>query len=356
MAEPQVPVRLARLSCRICARLLREPVTIPCGHSFCRRCISGSWAGVEAGFGCPECRRTFPSRPALIRNATLAEVVGDTARSWSGNESRRGGGGGGGGADPPPKRARSGAEPPGGTWCRRHASPLDVYRCSDEELVCARCASEEHTGHVIGVVGLERSKKQAELSKIQAELRQVLKEQEEKLENKERLFKQINEEARETEDHCESVIVCVTECLQKHYLSVRRLIRAQAEEAGARVPALGLKVEEMKAADAELERLARSENSARFLQEWPRVRSLCKDMLQFFTDPLPPFEVTRRAVEQLGRQLEELCDQLFASVYHAPDRDEQEEERSGASISQPHGLDLKLVMFYPKEMFKVLGL
>eukprot|EP00061_Rhincodon_typus_P009539 g33124.t1 len=43
--EP-VPGRM--LSCPLCLRLLREPVTAACGHSLCRRCVSRSR-------GCPVC-------------------------------------------------------------------------------------------------------------------------------------------------------------------------------------------------------------------------------------------------------------------------------------------------------------
>lgn len=154
MAEPHVPVNINRLCCRICSDLLQEPVTIPCGHNFCLQCIDRSWDGVRTDYSCPECQQRFPSRPAPIRNTTLAEVVKDAMRreSRKRREQRLRG--------PPPKRAWSGAETSGGTWCWRHTSPLDVSCCTDEILACAQCASEEHTRHRISVVGLERTQKQ----------------------------------------------------------------------------------------------------------------------------------------------------------------------------------------------------
>lgn len=74
------------------------------------------------------------------------------------------------------------------------------------------------------------------------------------------------EEVRNSEDQCEGVLVRVTERLQKHYLSVRRLIRAQAQSATARVPTLQTKVEELKMMDAELDCLKKNKDNVQFLQ------------------------------------------------------------------------------------------
>ncbi|KFV12187.1 Tripartite motif-containing protein 65, partial [Tauraco erythrolophus] len=31
------------LVCSICLELFRVPVTLPCGHNFCKRCINDHW-------------------------------------------------------------------------------------------------------------------------------------------------------------------------------------------------------------------------------------------------------------------------------------------------------------------------
>lgn len=51
-------------------------------------------------------------------------------------------------------------------------------------------------------------------------------------------------------------------------------------------------------------------------QEWPSLRRLCETdhLHEALEDPLLPFELTKRAVEQIGRQVEEFCDKEFTSI------------------------------------------
>uniref|UniRef100_A0A8C8FL71 RING-type domain-containing protein n=1 Tax=Oncorhynchus tshawytscha TaxID=74940 RepID=A0A8C8FL71_ONCTS len=73
MAEPGSPSH--KLS-SVETNLIREPVAIPCGHSYCRSCIEGYWDQDEQGiYSCPQCNQTFTPRPTLRKNNMLAEVV-----------------------------------------------------------------------------------------------------------------------------------------------------------------------------------------------------------------------------------------------------------------------------------------
>ncbi|KAM9362270.1 tripartite motif-containing protein 16-like [Symphorus nematophorus] len=314
------------LCCPICSQVLRNPVTILCGHNFCMRCIQDCWGHDQwsiSACSCPECGHMFPSRPRLIRNSTLANLVRETERGGNAGNERM----------PALKRPHSWTGT-GIPLCERHSCPLDVYCCTNEQVICAECASAEHTGHTFGPVTLERRRKQEELKNIQAKSKQILQKQEKKWNNLVKTLGQIEEEARNTEDYCESILVKVIDSLQKHYLSVRELIAAQEEAAAAQVQTsiktLEGKMKEMRKRSSDLERLAQTESDVKFLEGWPLLGRLCeKDHLHPLCgaseDPLLPFKLTKRAVEELGRQLEEFCDKEFASISQNADRGEQQE-------------------------------
>ncbi|XP_061433976.1 E3 ubiquitin-protein ligase TRIM11-like isoform X2 [Lethenteron reissneri] len=62
------------LTCSICLDTFDCPSTLSCGHSFCLQCLEDAWK--EAGsYCCPQCRKTFPQRPQLTRNVTLANLI-----------------------------------------------------------------------------------------------------------------------------------------------------------------------------------------------------------------------------------------------------------------------------------------
>uniref|UniRef100_A0A8C7Z6E9 RING-type domain-containing protein n=1 Tax=Oryzias sinensis TaxID=183150 RepID=A0A8C7Z6E9_9TELE len=56
------------LSCPICLQLYQDPVVLPCGHNYCRDCISKSSDTVDVSSKvlprCPECREVFNEIPA----------------------------------------------------------------------------------------------------------------------------------------------------------------------------------------------------------------------------------------------------------------------------------------------------
>ncbi|XP_040204013.1 E3 ubiquitin-protein ligase TRIM39-like [Rana temporaria] len=65
------------LDCSICLNIYTNPVTLRCGHNFCRECIEGvlDTQGGSGIYCCPECRGESQERPELIRNITLRNIM-----------------------------------------------------------------------------------------------------------------------------------------------------------------------------------------------------------------------------------------------------------------------------------------
>lgn len=63
------------LRCPICKSMLKDPVSIPCGHSYCNACINAFWDNCAGEYVCPHCGKASETRPVLNINADLAEVV-----------------------------------------------------------------------------------------------------------------------------------------------------------------------------------------------------------------------------------------------------------------------------------------
>ncbi|CAM4558338.1 unnamed protein product, partial [Lepidochelys kempii] len=61
-------------TCPICLEYFTEPVTLECGHNFCRACISQCWGESDTGITCPKGRQAVQQRN-LRPNRQLANVL-----------------------------------------------------------------------------------------------------------------------------------------------------------------------------------------------------------------------------------------------------------------------------------------
>ncbi|XP_069822176.1 E3 ubiquitin/ISG15 ligase TRIM25-like [Dendropsophus ebraccatus] len=64
------------LLCSICLSTLTDPVTLACGHNFCRGCSDRVLNTQEKPgvYSCPKCREEFQQRPAQTQNMSLQKV------------------------------------------------------------------------------------------------------------------------------------------------------------------------------------------------------------------------------------------------------------------------------------------
>ncbi|XDV31859.1 hypothetical protein PO909_002803 [Leuciscus waleckii] len=63
--------------CPVCSEVFKDPVSMPCGHSYCKHCIEIYWSKPTqaGGYACPQCRKRFRSRPVLSVNVALSKLI-----------------------------------------------------------------------------------------------------------------------------------------------------------------------------------------------------------------------------------------------------------------------------------------
>ncbi|XP_075768927.1 zinc finger protein RFP-like [Pelodiscus sinensis] len=113
------------VTCPICLEYFTDPVTIECGHNFCRACLSRCWGESEPNFSCPQCRETIPQRH-LRPNYQLGNLVELVKRL----------------------RLPVGPAPQGQPGCERHQEALKLFCQEDQDPICVICReSRAHRAH-----------------------------------------------------------------------------------------------------------------------------------------------------------------------------------------------------------------
>lgn len=118
--DPQRPLQ-QDLTCSVCRGLFRDPLVLPCTHSFCRECLQKSTH--FSGEQCPLCREKFAAGQA-IPNRALSQVCQTFARY-------------------PPQGSVQG--PGSEAGCNLHLKPLLLYCEKDEQPLCVDCVALHNT-------------------------------------------------------------------------------------------------------------------------------------------------------------------------------------------------------------------
>nr|DBA27673.1 TPA: hypothetical protein GDO54_008141 [Pyxicephalus adspersus] len=68
---------LDELNCCICLNIYRDPVSLRCGHSFCRVCITSFLESQKTSgvYKCPRCKKQFEEQPAVQENISLRHIA-----------------------------------------------------------------------------------------------------------------------------------------------------------------------------------------------------------------------------------------------------------------------------------------
>ncbi|XP_069044062.1 E3 ubiquitin/ISG15 ligase TRIM25-like [Lepisosteus oculatus] len=350
MAEGTFPFSQDQFRCSECLDLLKDPVTLLCGHSYCKGCIKNCWDQEDQTgiYSCPQCRQTFTPRPDLHRNTILAEVVEKLKET--------------GLSGPPPAHSPAGPGDvlcdvctgrqrgavksclvclasycqthldlhnelnPGkkhklvdGTGqlqekiCSTHDKPLEVYCRTNEKCVCYLCVMDEHRGHDTVSAAAGRTEKQKQLGATQTQTQQRLQEREKELQELRQAVESLRRSASTAVQDTDRIFTELIRSIERTRSEVTQLIRAQERAAVSQAEGLLEQLEkeitELKRRDSELNQLSHTEDHIHFLQNF---QSVCVppgagDSPSVPVSPHFSPEAVRRAVSGLKERLEDLC-------------------------------------------------
>ncbi|KAL3989183.1 hypothetical protein ACER0C_013501 [Sarotherodon galilaeus] len=328
--------------CRsICLDLLKDPVTLPCGHSYCVICINNHWDGEDQrGFhSCPQCRKTFIPRPVLGKNTMLAELVEELKKT----ELQ---------AAPPVHHNYAG---PGdvpcdfctgrkqrttksclqclASYCDDHLQPhydsqafqshklveasanlqekicslhnkvKEVFCRSDKQCICYLCSISEHKGHDVVSLAAEWAERQTELDPCRQNIQRRIQDLEQDLTVLQKQVGVISSSADEAARNSQTVFSQLAQLIARRSSEVQQQIRIQQETETCRVKELEEKVQneiaELKKKDWELKQLSYTEDHHHFLLTFYSLSALGKSTHTSVNVPPPSFEEVTAAVSQL---------------------------------------------------------
>ncbi|KAM4527918.1 tripartite motif-containing protein 16-like [Odontesthes bonariensis] len=357
MAQKGVQLDRESFSCSICLDLLKDPVAIPCGHSYCMSCIKGHWDGEDQRgiHSCPQCRETFLPRPVLKKNTMLAALVEQLKKT--------------GLQAAPADHCYAGAEDVAcdvcsgrklkavksclfclASYCEEHLQPhydsaplrkhklvepskklqenicsdhgevMKIFCRTDQKCICYLCLMDEHKGHDTVSAAAERTERQRELEGSRQQIQQRIQDAEKDVKLLQQELEAIHQSADKTEEHSQKIFSQLIRLLQKRSSDVKQQIRSQQEAEGSRVKELQEKLEqeitELKRKDAELKQLSHTEDHSQFLHSCPSVAALrgATHSSSIQIRPLRHFEDVTAAVSELRDKLQDILREEWANI------------------------------------------
>ncbi|XP_054636233.1 E3 ubiquitin/ISG15 ligase TRIM25-like isoform X2 [Dunckerocampus dactyliophorus] len=355
MAKANISVTESQFRCPICLDMLKDPVSIPCGHTYCMLCINDYWDQAEPGhFSCPQCREAFSPRPVLRRNTVLAEVVDKLKLSEA--------------FAPPPKLYQGGAGqvpcdfcPPESklvaaksclvclaSFCDTHMLPhrevgtlrrhklVEAVECPAERLcaqhrlgleppaggdavedapvewtgdclLCEADREEVHPGEA------QRARRQIQLQESQRTVQGKIRACERELEEFQQSLESLKVSASAVLEDSEALFADMALHLEKTKTEVRARLEARERAAVGRaeldMEMLRKDLEALRRRDEEINQLLETDDNGHFLQAAPL---LCLPVLaarpsRTLSLPIEAFSGARRALCHLRSCVEEVC-------------------------------------------------
>ncbi|KAG8013789.1 Tripartite motif-containing protein 16 [Nibea albiflora] len=357
MAQKGAQLDQETISCSICLDLLKDPVTIPCGHSYCMNCIKAHWDGEDEKriYSCPQCRQTFTPRPVLVKNTMLAALVEELKKTglqaapddhcYAGPEDV---------AcdvctgrklkalksclvclasycekhlqphhDVAPLKKHKLMEPSKKLQeniCSRHDEVMKMFCRTDQQCICYLCSVDEHKGHDTVSAAAERTERQRELEVSRQNIQQRIQDREKDVKELQQEVKAINDSADKAVEDSEVIFTELISLMEKRRSDVKQQVRSQQETEVSRVKELQEKLEqeitELKRKDAELEEASHTEDHTEFLQNYPSLSRLSEstDSSSINIRPLRYFEDVTAAVSELRDKLQDVLRDQWTNI------------------------------------------
>ncbi|XP_076125674.1 tripartite motif-containing protein 16-like [Alosa pseudoharengus] len=352
------------LMCPICLDLLKDPVTILCGHNYCMGCIKGCWdqEDQKGVYSCPQCRQTFAPRPVLNKNNVVAELVeqlrkirvhaappalstagpGDvecdvcTGRKLKAvkscldcllsycethfkahNELH-------------PGRNHSVIDATGQLQeriCPEHKKVFEIFCRTDQSCICYLCTMDEHKGHDTVTAAAEWKNKQKQLGQTQRRFQQRIQEREKELQELRKAVETLKSSAQTAVEDSERIFTEMIRSIERRRSEVTELIRAQekAEVSWSEglLKRLEQEITQLKRRDVELEQLSHTDDHIHFLKNVVSVTAApCSTVptSMSFSQSFS-FEAVKESLSEVKVQLEEKLEGIFkqeeAKIYAA---------------------------------------
>ncbi|XP_031616051.2 tripartite motif-containing protein 16-like [Oreochromis aureus] len=349
MEQKRIKLDLDAFSCSICLDLLKDPVTIPCGHSYCMNCIKTHFdeedrKGIHS---CPQCRKTFTPRPVLEKNIMLADLVEQLKKT--------------GLQAAPADHCYAGPEDVAcdvctglklkaiksclvclASYCEKHLQPhydvellkrhklvapskklqenicsrhdevMKIFCRTDQQSICYLCTMDEHKGHETVPAAAERTEKQKELEVRRLNIQQRIQEREKDVKLLQQEVEAINGSADKAVEDSEKMFTELIRLIPKRSSDVKQQVRSQQETEVSRVKELQEKLEqeiaELKRKDGELEQLSHTEDHNQFLHNYPSLSALSESTHSSSINirPLRYFEDVTAAVSETRDKLQDI--------------------------------------------------
>ncbi|XP_029921769.1 tripartite motif-containing protein 16-like [Myripristis murdjan] len=346
--QQQRGIQRDKFRCSICLDLLKDPVAIPCGHSYCMGCIKDYWDEGEEqeSHSCPQCRQTFSPRPMLVKNTMLAELVeelrktelqaaapddlchagpGDVACDVCSDTKLK--------AlksclvclasycehhlqphyDAAPLKKHKLVEATvqlRENVCSRHDEVMKIFCRTDQQCICYLCSMDEHKGHDTVSAAAEWAERKKELGVTRQKIQQRIHDRERDVKVLQQEVEAINLSADKAVEDSEQIFAEVISFIEKKGSDVKQQIRSQQEAEVSRAEKLQEELEkeiaELRRKDGELEQLSHTEERSQFLHRYPSLSCIREpaDSASLNIRPLTYFEVVTAAVSEVRDKLQ----------------------------------------------------